>query len=701
MVFGTPAHKFPSPQSHEIVTHPFSPSHLASSALAITKGTLSLLSPCPPIFRPTTVMADDLDEAEDERSIELTTIAAIYPELVLDPSDPFTATIDIPVEPIKPLAVLFPPLAEGDASAGLPTPPDSNSKTLTSTEPAGPNPQLQVPCGDAREVHELSYLPPVTLRVHLPLGYPDGVPPDLKLSTGVPWLPVDTLQNLEKDGIRLWEETGRSQMLFAYIDYLREAAEGGFSLALSQPLTVSRNLEIVLLDFDIKAKRAKFERATFECGVCLEPKRGAVCHRISQCGHVFCVECLQDFYTNCITEGDVGSVKCIAPKCGQDANMGPATPIASNRSKNRRKRDRTLEPSELLQIPLEQDIVQRYIKMKRKKALESDQTTVYCPRQWCQGPARSKKTEALDRGVEDGSDDDSPGEVANDGAKPPERPIPPAERLAICTDCTFAFCRVCKASWHGEFVICDPKRKGELTAEEKASEEYIKLHTSPCPTCNAKCQKTHGCNHMICFKCSTHFCYLCSSWLDAGNPYGHFNNPKKSCYMRLWELEAGDGDDVGRGFAGGFDESDDDGQDDNPLDELSDVDSEDEAEPPRAPPAPPGPQRRNPRAQNIVVRLPPARIQAAIERRAAAAPVPANGVGVGRAPPEPQAQAVQPAPANVRLFQLPPGLIRRRPIDGIQRFLDMARNDEEDAWDSDELDDESGSDEEFWQIPIR
>lgn len=214
-------------------------------------------------------MAGDLDEAEDERVIELTTIAAIYPELVLDPSDPFTATIDIPVEPIKPLAVLFPPLAEGDASAGLPTPPDSNSKTLTSTEPAGPNPRLQLPCGDAREVHELSYLPPVTLRVHLPLGYPDGVPPELKLLTGVPWLPVDTLQNLEKDGIRLWEETGRSQMLFAYIDYLREAAEGGFSLALSQPLTVSRDLEIVLLDFDIKAKRAKFERATFECGVCL------------------------------------------------------------------------------------------------------------------------------------------------------------------------------------------------------------------------------------------------------------------------------------------------------------------------------------------------------------------------------------------------------------------------------------------------
>ncbi|KAL8936551.1 MAG: hypothetical protein Q9216_004873 [Gyalolechia sp. 2 TL-2023] len=640
-------------------------------------------------------MADDLSEAEDERAIELTTIAAIYPELVLDPSDPFTASIDIPVEPIEPLVVLFPPLSEGHTSIGLPTPPGSDSKNPTSLETTGPNLGLQV-SAESEQVHGLSYLPPVTLRIQLPLGYPDAAPPHLKLVTGVPWLPKKTLQDLEKDGIRLWEETGRSQILFAYIDHLRDAAETGFGMASAQPFTVSRDLEVVLLDFDIKAKRTRFEKATFECGVCLEPKKGAVCHRISQCGHVFCVECLQDFYNSCITEGDVGSVKCFAPKCGQDVMMEAATPLASGLSKKPRKRDRTLEPSELLQIPLERDIVQRYIKLKRKKILESDPTTVYCPRQWCQGPARSEKTEALDRGAEDESDDENPGEVAKIEARPAETPIPPAERLAICTDCDLAFCRVCKASWHGEFLICDPKRKGELTAEEKASEEYMKLHTSPCPTCNAKCQKSHGCNHMICFKCNSHFCYLCSSWLDPGNPYEHFNNPKKSCYMRLWELEAGDGDNVGRGFAGGFDESDDDGQDDNPLDALSDVDSEDEAEPLRPPPVPPGPQRRNRRAPNIVVRLPPARIQAAIERRAAAAPVPAHGVRVG--PVVPDAQVIQPAPANV---QLPPGLGGRRPIDGIQRFLDMARNDEEDAWDSDELVDESDDDEDFWQIPFR
>lgn len=36
----------------------------------------------------------------------------------------------------------------------------------------------------------------------------------------------------------------------------------------------------------------------------------------------------------------------------------------------------------------------------------------------------------------------------------------------------------------------------------------------------------------------------------------------------------------------------------------------------------------------------------------------------------------------------------------MQRFLNMALNDEEDGWDSDELDDE-GDDENFWHIPVR
>jgi E3 ubiquitin-protein ligase RNF14 len=258
------------------------------------------------------------------------------------------------------------------------------------------------------------------------------------------------------------------------------------------------------------------------------------------CGHVFCVQCLQDFYNNAINEGDLVSVRCLAPDCAKRR-------AEAQSAKNRKPRTQ-LNPSELLQIPLEHEIVTRYVKLRHKAELESDKNTIYCPRKWCQGAARSKKHKKPEGFEIVVSDDESDTEDNGNNQKFKAG----NDLLAVCEDCSFAFCSRCYQGWHGEFTLCVPKQaNGELTEEDKASLEYLKLHTTPCPTCAAPAQKTHGCNHMICFKCNTHFCYLCSAWLEPSNPYKHYNLETTGCYMRLWELEAGDGDDVGIGFGGG------------------------------------------------------------------------------------------------------------------------------------------------------
>lgn len=266
------------------------------------------------------------------------------------------------------------------------------------------------------------------------------------------------------------------------------------------------------------------------------------------CGHVFCTECLQDFYNNAIKEGDLVSVRCLDPNCAKER--------AEKTTKKSRKTKTQLSPSELLQIPLEHDVVTRFVKLKHKAQLESDKNTVYCPRAWCGGAARSKKYRKP-KGLEDddnSGDESDVGDTNGTDTKGNYKEfISGADLLSICEDCTYAFCSRCLQGWHGEFKVCTPKReKGELSEEERASLEYIELHTTPCPTCAAPVQKTHGCNHMICYRCQSHFCYLCSAWLDAGNPYRHFNEVTTGCFQRLWELEAGDGDDVGHNFAGGL-----------------------------------------------------------------------------------------------------------------------------------------------------
>ena len=90
------------------------------------------------------------------------------------------------------------------------------------------------------------------------------------LSTTPQWLPTAVLERLQADGTRLWEELGHDQVVFAYIDHLQQGAENTFGvLNGNETLQVSQELKIALLDFDINAKRAAFEKETFTCGVCL------------------------------------------------------------------------------------------------------------------------------------------------------------------------------------------------------------------------------------------------------------------------------------------------------------------------------------------------------------------------------------------------------------------------------------------------
>jgi E3 ubiquitin-protein ligase RNF14 len=64
------------------------------------------------------------------------------------------------------------------------------------------------------------------------------------------------------------------------------------------------------------------------------------------------------------------------------------------------------------------------------------------------------------------------------------------ERLQVCEDCNLAFCVVCLASWHGDFVRCEPRDATQLTEDDQASLNFILRNTSPCPYCSVPCQKS-------------------------------------------------------------------------------------------------------------------------------------------------------------------------------------------------------------------
>jgi E3 ubiquitin-protein ligase RNF14 len=236
------------------------------------------------------------------------------------------------------------------------------------------------------------------------------------------------------------------------------------------------------------------------------------------------------------------------------------------------------------------------------------------------------------------------------------------------------------------------------------------------------------------------------------NPYRHFNDFKSTCFQRLWELEGGDGEGAGHNYqgiggVGNWEEEfeaqeqaeadgvgeppappaaepeaqppvDDGTDDEEPAPDirrreraieivnfargaqahrilLPEVEEPYEPVPPPAPvpPRPRGQRRRwarqaNPNGPVGQIPLRPARAQRANHRpqpvvEQLAAPIeegegqPPEVVLPRAAPGQGRADGHQPAPARAM---------------GLDRFLELAQNDREDEWDSDELDDDLDDD---------
>jgi E3 ubiquitin-protein ligase RNF14 len=224
------------------------------------------------------------------------------------------------------------------------------------------------------------------------------------------------------------------------------------------------------------AAKVEFNKMSYECVVCQSRKKGSTCYQFERCGHIYCVACLQAGYHNAILSGNIDGVHCLS--CLQGAKK------------------QLITPAELLRIPIPRPAVQRYVDMKRKKQLESDQSTIWCPRPWCQGAARNSAYPLPTLPLQE------MGDYFND---PPKTLVPVPEydenddedtmhkkaltnAVRVCEVCALAFCIFCRKTWHSPAYDCrsrlfDPSEHAKLSAEDEASETYIRMHTKPCPKC--------------------------------------------------------------------------------------------------------------------------------------------------------------------------------------------------------------------------
>jgi E3 ubiquitin-protein ligase RNF14 len=359
-------------------------------------------------------------------------------------------------------------------------------------------------------IYEVGHLPPLKLRVELPKGYPGEESPNLVLECC--WLTASELRKLTCAVDLIWKEAGGSLMIFNVIEYLNEKSADAFGHKTVVIGSTDLGRKEEFLRFDEEATLRDFSGQTFHCEICQYAKKGTVCTQLVNCGHVFCTQCLIAYYSACIEQGYIPQVVCPDLGCGV----------------------RTVDEKQLGKL-VGGELVKRYRDLSRKLALEADPMHyMACPRDLCQ--ALMKKN--------------------------------PDDLLAICPECSFAFCSVCKRSWHGYYEYCrmqeppvevveqyantddeDTKRLIESQwgkrnmvkyvkeyHDEKAFREYMESNNNRhCPTCATPIEKSMGCNKMTCGICHTFFCFLCAEVLDRDNPYRHYGDSRSRCYQKLFE----------------------------------------------------------------------------------------------------------------------------------------------------------------------
>ena len=133
-----------------------------------------------------------------------------------------------------------------------------------------------------------------------------------------------------------------------------------------------------------------FQMEQFECAICMDDRSGLECHKMSNCGCVFCTDCLSGYFESKIQDGDT-SFTCPNPTCGETISQ----------------RD--------IQIHVERDKFNRFERLQFNRALDTMDDIAYCPKPNCRTPTVKMNRESTN---------------------------------VRCAQCTFNYCTECEKEAH-------------------------------------------------------------------------------------------------------------------------------------------------------------------------------------------------------------------------------------------------------------
>ncbi|KAF9624328.1 hypothetical protein IFM89_009611 [Coptis chinensis] len=346
---------------------------------------------------------------------------------------------------------------------------------------------------------KVEHLPPIILRCLLPKSYPSHQPPYFTIA--IQWLDSQRISNLCIMLDSLWTDQPGQEVIYQWVEWLQSSSlsylginkelvlgplympHSGDRRAVSRSVSPEVDIPSMMNYNDDKCHEV-FWQNMHECCICFGEHAGTEFIRLP-CKHFYCWKCMEAYSSIHVKEGTINKLLCPDAKCGG------------------------MVPPGLLKHLLGDENYERWESLLLQKTLASMSDVIYCPR--CE-------TACLE-------DEDHNGQ---------------------CSKCLYSFCSLCGDRRHVGSTCMSPELKllllqtkvsnfhfepylrqdgCELFPREEIQQweermngrqlvgqiqaELYAAHGHSCPLCGQMNAKVGNNNHIFCWSCQNHYCYLC------------------------------------------------------------------------------------------------------------------------------------------------------------------------------------------------